>query len=124
MMAAIGRDRADPDPACAVYIANVLPWRPPGNRRPEPAEIDRWRPFLRRHVELAEPRVLLVLGNSPAQALLGRGGITQIRGRWAEAVGRPALPSFHPSYLLRTPQAKREAWADLLSLRARLRDLP
>ncbi|TNC74111.1 uracil-DNA glycosylase [Rubellimicrobium roseum] len=121
MLSAIGRDRADPDPARSAYITNVLPWRPPGNRRPETPEIDRWRPFLRRHVELAAPRVVLVLGNSPAMALLNRAGITQIRGQWAEAVGRPALPSFHPSYLLRNPPAKREAWADLLSLLARLR---
>ena len=123
MLAAIGRDRTDPDPARAVYITNVLPWRPPGNRRPETPEIDRWRPFLQRHVELAAPRVLLVLGNSPALALLNRGGITQIRGQWTEAAGRPALPSFHPSYLLRNPPAKREAWADLLALNARLRAL-
>ncbi|WP_037282312.1 uracil-DNA glycosylase [Rubellimicrobium mesophilum] len=120
MLAAIGRDRRDPDPARSVYIANVLPWRPPGNRRPEQAEIDRWRPFLRRHIELAAPKVLLITGNSPALALLGRGGITQIRGTWMEAVGRPALPSFHPGYLLRNPPAKREAWADLLALKARL----
>ncbi|WP_210529410.1 uracil-DNA glycosylase [Rubellimicrobium arenae] len=124
MLAAIGRDRTDPDPARAVYISNVLPWRPPGNRRPETPEIDRWRPFLQRHIELAAPRVVLIMGNSPAIALLNRGGITQIRGQWTEAVGRPALPSFHPSYLLRNPPAKREAWADLLSLHARLRALP
>jgi uracil-DNA glycosylase family 4 len=123
MLAAIGRDRTDADPARSVYIANVLPWRPPGNRRPETAEIDRWRPFLLRHIELAAPRVLLITGNSPALALLGRGGITQIRGTWAEAAGRPALPSFHPSYLLRNPPAKREAWADLLALKARLSSL-
>ena len=120
MLAAIGRDRTDTDPARSVYIANVLPWRPPGNRRPETPEIDRWRPFLLRHIELAAPKVLFVVGNSPALALLGRGGITQIRGTWTEAVGRPALPSFHPSYLLRNPPAKREAWADLLALKARL----
>ena len=121
MLAAIGRDRQDP--ANAVYITNVLPWRPPGNRRPETAEIDRWRPFLLRHIELAAPRALLILGNSPALALLGRGGITQIRGSWAEVLSRPALPSFHPSFLLRNPPAKREAWADLLALQARLREL-
>jgi DNA polymerase len=66
---------------------------------------------------------VLILGNTPALALLGRGGITQIRGQWQEAAGRPALPSFHPSYLLRNPPAKREAWADLLALKARLREL-
>ena len=123
MLAAIGRARSDADPARAAYITNVLPWRPPGNRRPETAEIDRWRPFLLRHIELAAPKILLVTGNSPALALLGRSGITQIRGTWAEVLGRPALPSFHPSYLLRNPPAKREAWADLLSLQARLRGL-
>ena len=123
MLAAIGRDRRDADPARAAYITNVLPWRPPGNRRPETAEVDRWRPFLTRHVELAAPRVVLILGNTPALALLNRGGITQIRGIWSEAVGRPAIPSFHPSYLLRNPPAKREAWADLLSLQAKLRGM-
>jgi DNA polymerase len=123
MLSAIGRDRRDPDPARAVYIANVLPWRPPGNRRPEAPEVDRWRPFLRRHVELAGPKLLLLMGNTPALALLNRGGITQIRGSWTEAAERPAIPSFHPSYLLRNPSAKREAWADLLELQARLREV-
>jgi DNA polymerase len=74
-------------------------------------------------VELAAPKVVLIMGNTPALALLNRGGITQIRGTWMEAAGRPAIPSFHPSYLLRNPPAKREAWADLLSLQARLREL-
>ncbi len=122
MLAAIGRDRADPHPARAAYIANLLPWRPPGNRAPTPPEIDRWRPFLVRHVELAAPRFVLLMGNTPCLALLGRGGITKIRGAWGEAAGRPALPSFHPAYLLRNPPAKREAWADLLLLQARLRE--
>ena len=122
MLAAIGRDRADPDPARSAYIANVLPWRPPGNRTPSPAEVDRWRPFLLRHVALSRPRLLLVMGNTPCVALLGRGGITRIRGAWAEAGGVPALPSFHPAYLLRNPPAKREAWADLLLVQARLRE--
>jgi uracil-DNA glycosylase family 4 len=122
MLAAIGRDRADPARARAAYIANVLPWRPTANRAPTPQEIARWTPFLRRHVELAAPRVLLILGNTPAQALLGRGGITRMRGQWHAVLGRPALPSFHPSYLLRQPEAKREAWADLLALQARLEE--
>jgi DNA polymerase len=77
-------------------------------------------PFLRRHIELASPDLVVLMGNTPCQALLGRTGITRIRGQWTEALGRPVLPMFHPAYLLRTPEAKREAWADLLSLRARL----
>lgn len=77
-------------------------------------------PFLERHVELAAPEVIVLMGNISCQACLGKRGITRLRGQWAEAFGRPALPMFHPAYLLRTPGAKREAWADLLSLKARL----
>ena len=128
MLAAIGRDRADPDPARAVYIANVLPWRPPGNRTPTDAEVARWTPFLARHVALAAPRALLLVGNTPARALLGQGGITRLRGRWHEALGLPAMPTFHPSYLLHLEQrepetwrdARRKVWDDLRSVQARL----
>ena len=77
-------------------------------------------PFLRRHVELAGPKLVVVMGNTSCQAALGRRGITRLRGTWVEAYGRPALPMFHPSYLLRSPHAKREAWTDLLALQARL----
>ena len=80
-------------------------------------------PFLRRHIALAAPEVLVIMGNTSTQALLGRRGITRLRGQWAEAEGRPALPMLHPAYLLRNPLAKREAWADLLALKARLRVL-
>ncbi len=118
MLAAIGLSRTAPSPDAAVYITNVLPWRPPGNREPEPAEIARMLPFLARHVELANPDVIVLMGNVPCDAALGQRGITRLRGGWAEAFGRPALPMTHPAYLLRTPAAKREAWADLLALRA------
>ena len=78
-------------------------------------------PFLQRHIALAGPDIIVLMGNTPCQALLGRTGITRMRGDWAEVMGRPALPMFHPAYLLRNPAAKREAWADLLKLKARLR---
>ena len=120
MLAAIGLSRASDDPARAAYITNVLTWRPPGNRRPEPAEIAASLPFLARHVELAAPEVILLMGNTPCQAALGREGILRLRGTWVEAFGRPALPMTHPAYLLRNPIAKREAWADLLSVADRL----
>ena len=120
MLAAIGLRRDAPDALASVYITNVLPWRPPGNRDPEPAEIAMMRPFLARHVELAAPDLIVLMGNSACLAALERRGILRLRGTWAEAWGRPALQMTHPSYLLRTPEAKREAWADLLSLRARL----
>lgn len=120
MFAAIGLARDAVDAEKALYITNVLTWRPPGNRRPEPAEIAVMLPFLRRHVELAQPDLLVLMGNTPCIAALNRQGILKLRGSWTEAFGLPALPMTHPSYLLRTPLAKREAWADLLSLAARL----
>ncbi|MDW3224951.1 MAG: uracil-DNA glycosylase [Paracoccaceae bacterium] len=120
MLAAIdmGRDHGD----APVYITNVLPWRPPQNRDPHPDEIAMMRPFLERHIALAKPKVLVIMGNISAQACLGKRGITRLRGNWAECFGLPALPMFHPAYLLRQQAAKREAWADLLSLKARLSD--
>ncbi|MEI4471395.1 uracil-DNA glycosylase [Frigidibacter sp. MR17.24] len=120
MFAAIGLSRDAPAAEGALYIANVLPWRPPGNRTPEPSEVAMMRPFVEAHVRLADPDVLVVMGNTPMQAVLGRTGILAARGTWAEAWGKPVLPMTHPSYLLRTPAAKREAWADLLALKARL----
>ena len=117
MLAAIDLSRES-----SVYITNVLPWRPPQNRDPKPEEIAMMQPFLQRHIALAGPEVLVVVGNHACQALLGKRGITRLRGEWTQAEGKPALPMFHPAYLLRNPAAKREAWADLLSLRARLRD--
>lgn len=121
MLAAIdmGRDH----PGAPVYITNILPWRPPQNRDPAPDEIAMLLPFVERHIALADPKVVVLMGNTPCAALLGRRGITRMRGQWETVLDRPALPMFHPAYLLRNPHAKREAWADLLALRARLKDL-
>jgi uracil-DNA glycosylase len=121
MFAAIGLSRTSPDPATAIYITNVMPWRPPGNRDPEPGEIAMMLPFVERHIALAAPQVIVLMGNTPCAALLGQRGILKLRGHWTEALGRPVLPMTHPAYLLRQPIAKREAWADLLSLQDRLR---
>lgn len=120
MLAAIGLDRTSTDAQAAVYITNVLPWRPPGNRDPSPAEIAQMLPFLTRHVELADPGVVVLMGNAACAAALGKRGILRLRGTWMRAFGCPALPMTHPAYLLRNPVAKREAWADLLEIRARL----
>lgn len=119
MLAAIGLDRNK------VYIANIVPWRPPGNRSPSQEEIAACLPFIRRHIELAAPHILVPLGGVAAGALLERtDGITRLRGRWCDyrmAGGvLPALPMFHPAYLLRTPAGKRETWRDLLLLRKTL----
>ncbi|MBC7139384.1 MAG: uracil-DNA glycosylase [Defluviimonas sp.] len=115
MFAAIGLDRQQ------LYITNVMPWRPPGNRTPQPEEIAMMLPFLERHVALADPEVVVLMGNTPCGAALGRTGILKLRGQWVSAFGKPALPMTHPAYLLRNPAAKREAWADLLAIQARLR---
>jgi len=123
MLDAIGLDRTQ------VYIANVVPWRPPGNRRPTPQETELCLPFIRRQIELVNPDMLVFLGGSAA-ATLGntREGILKLRGRWMEydCGGRtiPALATLHPAYLLRTPLQKRLAWRDLRAVRAALDALP
>jgi uracil-DNA glycosylase len=122
MLAAIGLDRT------GVQITNVIYWRPPGNRKPTTAEIAACLPFVLRHIALARPRVLALAGGTAASALLpaGDAGITRLRGRWFDlavpglAAPVPTLPMFHPAFLLRTPERKREAWRDLLALKARL----
>jgi DNA polymerase len=120
MFAPVGLARDAPSPPEALYITNILPWRPPQNRDPRPEEIAMMTPFLERHVALAGPELLIAMGNISCQALLGRRGITRLRGTWAQALGLPCLPMFHPAYLLRNPAAKREAWADVLEVAARL----
>lgn len=123
MLAAIGLSRGAEDAAHAVYITNMLPWRPPQNRDPTPEELAMLGPFIRRHIELADPDILVLMGNWACQGLMGKRGITRLRGGWAEVMDRPALPMFHPAYLLRKPHDKARAWEDLLSLQARLRTL-
>ncbi|MEM6576859.1 MAG: uracil-DNA glycosylase [Pseudomonadota bacterium] len=120
MLAAIGLDRKAEDPTQAVYITNVLPWRPPQNRDPTKEEIAMMRPFVERHVALAKPEAVVLMGNISCDAGLGKRGITRLRGTWSNAYGMPAIPMFHPAYLLRSPAAKGPAWSDLLSLDAKL----
>ena len=121
MFAAIGLSRTSPDSEAAFYITNVMPWRPPGNRDPDPAEIAMMMPFVERHIALVDPQVIVAVGNTSLFALTGSKGILRARGTWTQALGKPLLPMTHPAYLLRNPAAKREAWADLLSLQQRLR---
>lgn len=122
MFGAIGLSRDAPDSAACIYITNILPWRPPQNREPTPDEIAMLLPFVKKHVELVKPDLLVLMGNTSCQAMLGRKGITRLRGNWVSALGLPAMPMFHPAYLLRNPIAKREAWHDLLMLQAKLRE--
>ena len=111
----LGRDQATPE--TALYISNILPWRPPGNRNPTRDEIEMMSPFVFRHIELIDPRVLVLMGNISCSALIGRSGITRMRGTWHELRGIAVMPMFHPAYLLRNPVAKGDAWVDLLRIR-------
>ncbi len=121
MLAAIGLSRAAPAPEQAVYIANILPWRPPGNRTPSEQEAQTFLPFMERHIERADPDIVLTMGNTPTKALLATGtGIKRMRGTWVKhaATGVALMPSFHPAYLLRQAADKKLAWRDLLAIRA------
>jgi uracil-DNA glycosylase family 4 len=123
MLAAIGITSRD-----SYYITNVLPWRPPGNRTPTDIEIAACLPFLRRHIELVNPRIIVLLGGLATKTLLARAeGITRLRGKWYEmdvnGTSIPVLPMFHPAALLRNPTQKRQAWTDLLALQAHLEEI-
>ncbi|MEP0522323.1 MAG: uracil-DNA glycosylase [Hyphomicrobiales bacterium] len=119
MLAAIELDRNN------VYIANILPWRPPGNRTPTVAEMELCKPFIIRQIELAKPELLVFLGGSSAKNLLETtDGILKLRGKWRaySTAQIPALPTLHPAYLLRQPAQKRLAWRDLLNLKNMARE--
>ena len=119
MLAAIGLDRK------SVYIANIVPWRPPGNRTPTPQETAICLPFTQRQIELVDPAVLVCLGNPSTQTLLAtKEGITRTRGRWfryqTSTRDIRAMPTFHPAFLLRNPISKRLAWRDFLAIKKTL----
>ena len=120
MFASIGLRRSSEAPEHSFYLANVLPWRPPQNRDPKPQEIAMLWPFLEKHIQLASPHIIVAMGNISCQALLGERGITRLRGKIQNRHGVDILPIFHPAFLLRNPIAKRETWADLLKLKAKL----
>jgi uracil-DNA glycosylase family 4 len=118
MLKAIGLDRTQ------VYIANVVPWRPPGNRTPTPVETQICLPFIKRQIELADPDILITVGQPSTGALLEIQGIMKNRGRWFNyhtgSREIRAMPMLHPAYLLRSPIAKRLAWRDMLAIKKAL----
>ena len=120
MLASIGLDRTQ------LLITNVIPWRPPGNRPPTDSEVAMCVPFLRRHLALLKPRIVVSLGALSTRALTGsEAGIRKLRGRWLDldldgAGTARLLPMLHPAYLVRMPAAKRDSWADLLALKLAL----
>lgn len=104
-----------------VYIANVVKCRPPGNRNPEPDEIAACEPFLRGQIAAIGPKVLVALGKFAAQTLLrDTTPITRLRGQWKSYQGIPLMPTFHPAYLLRSPDEKKKAWLDLQEVMKKL----
>lgn len=119
MLAAIGLDRSK------VYIANTVPWRPPGNRTPTPEELALCLPFLHRQVELVAPKLVMTLGGPAMQTVFSTtSGIIKMRGKWSSVtIGShqvEAIPTLHPAYLLRNPAAKQQAWKDILSLKLKM----
>ncbi len=118
MLAAIGLTEDE------FYITNVVNWRTPKNRNPKPEEIEMCRPFLNRHIELMAPKIILIVGGVSMTAMTGLTGIMKNRGQWqainVEGGDIPAIPIYHPAFLLRQPALKKDAWRDLLALRERL----
>ncbi len=122
MLAAIGIDRTK------VYIANTVPWRPPGNRTPSPEELALCLPFLHRQVELVAPRIIVTMGGPAMQTIFGTtSGIIKARGVWHDVtIGQHqaiGMPTLHPAHLLRNPAAKEQAWSDLLGLKQKMLEL-
>lgn len=136
ILLSVGLDRRSQEKGAHIYISNILNWRPPGNRNPSPSEIELALPFIERHIQLASPKILIFCGAVPAKALLDtEQGISRLRGRWHAYTPRtpelarfsgesvPALATYHPSYLLRTPAQKRHAWSDMLEIKSKINDL-
>lgn len=126
-------DRGATDPEKAIYISNILNWRPPGNRTPTPQEVEISLPFIERHITLVKPKLLILCGGVSAKALLHtEDSISRLRGRWHDFRPRtpgiemqpiPALCTYHPSYLLRTPSQKKAVWGDMLTLMQKRQEL-
>ena len=122
VLASVGLDRTK------VYISNIIPWRPPGNRPPTTAEVAACQPFIERHIELVNPKVLVLLGGVAAKTLLGATeGIVKLRGTWKSYQPTPSSPviktiaTFHPAYLLRSPGQKAMVWRDFLTIEKELK---
>ena len=117
------KDQLDNNIIGTAYICNVIPWRPPQNRDPNPDEIEMMLPFLKKHIELVGPKIIVALGNISCRALIGQTGITKLRGSWFDFEQTPVMPMFHPAYLLRNTSAKKDAWSDLLKIKKKLKEI-
>ena len=136
MLGCIGLSREEEDPAKAVYIANILNWRPPGNRNPSPAEVELSLPFVERHIQLINPKILIFCGGVSAKALLASNqSVSKLRNSWHEyetltpelkrvnGDSLAAIVTYHPSYLLRSPSQKKLSWVDMLKIQCKINGL-
>lgn len=123
MFAEIDLHRDNENSEKSIYLTNVIPWRPPGNRNPNKDEIAMMGPFAKRHIELVKPDILVAIGNFSCLLLLNRHGVTKLRGKWEDWNNIPVMPMYHPAYLLRRPTKKADSWHDLLMIRSRLNSL-
>lgn len=135
ILACIDIDRTDESAKQSIYISNIINWRPPGNRTPNPGEIEASLPFIERHIQLVKPKILIFCGGVAAKSLLGRSeGISRLRNQWHDYLPQtpelqkgveaiPAIATFHPAYLLQTPVQKRAVWADMISIHKKREEL-
>ncbi|NCO02603.1 MAG: uracil-DNA glycosylase [Alphaproteobacteria bacterium] len=124
ILGSIGLSRGAEDPDNAAYLTNILNWRPPGNRTPSQAELDIALPFLKRHIALASPKIIILCGGLVAKALLDKSeSISKLRGTFHDYEGIPTIVTYHPAYLLQTPAQKRAVWADMLMIKAKRAEL-
>ena len=117
------KDQINDNLTNTAYICNVIPWRPPHNRDPNTDEIEMMLPFLKKHISLIGPKIIVALGNISCRALIGQTGITKLRGNWFDFDETPLMPMCHPAYLLRNNLAKKDAWSDLLKIKEKLEDI-
>jgi len=118
-----GLSRKSNDSSTAIYITNAVNWRPPGNKTPPPEVIDMFRPFIQKHIELVNPKILVLTGNSSCNAIINRGGIIGLRGKWIKDERYNIMPIVHPAFLLRNPKVKRDTWNDILKIKQKLLEL-
>ncbi|MGH1398263.1 MAG: uracil-DNA glycosylase [Alphaproteobacteria bacterium] len=132
ILGSIGLTRDEEDAQKSAYLSNILNWRPPGNRTPNPAEIEVSLPFIERHIQLAQPKLIILSGGIAAKALLGSGdSLSKLRKKWHDYIPQtpelssgaspiPAIVTYHPTYLLQTPAQKRAVWHDMLEVKKKL----
>ena len=135
ILACINLDRQSEDPKEAVYISNIINWRPPGNRTPSPAEIEVSLPFIERHIQFVQPKLIILCGGVSAKSLLGSSdSISRLRKTWHDYTPQnaelssdrkpiPAIATYHPAYLLRTPAQKKAVWHDMLAIQQKLKEI-